>query len=183
MNTRMPPESPGATPPQDAAKDTIYMLRTVQQHQVQLSTLADSKANTLLSTSFVVLALVVGHLKASGFSLPLLILAVTTLLCATFAVLAVLPRGVADPIKPDAKEFNPLFFGHFANLEMDEFVARMRAIGGDTQAVHDAMARDIYSIGRLLHDKKYHYLRISYRIFLTGLLATLLGLIYTYTTN
>ena len=62
-------------------------------------------------------------------------------------------------------------------------VARMRAIGGDTQAVHDAMARDIYSIGRLLHDKKYHYLRISYRIFLTGLLATLLGLIYTYTTN
>jgi len=49
--------------------------------------------------------------------------------------------------------------------------------------VHDAMARDIYSIGRLLHDKKYHYLRISYRIFLTGLLATLLGLLYTYTTN
>ena len=183
MSQPTEPTSTGTGLPPDAAKDTIYMLRTVQQHQVQLSTLADSKANTLLSTSFVVLALVVGQLKASGFSLPLLTLAVTTLLCATFAVLAVLPRGVADPIKPDAKQFNPLFFGHFANLEMDEFVDRMRAIGSDTQAVHDAMARDIYSIGRLLHDKKYHYLRISYRIFLTGLLATLLGLLYTYTTN
>lgn len=183
MSVPLPPASAAATEATDAAKDTIYMLRTVQQHQVQLSTLADSKANTLLSTSFVVLALVVGQLKASGFSLPLLILAVTTLLCATFAVLAVLPRGVADPVKPEAKQFNPLFFGHFAQLEMDDFVTRMRAIGSDTQAVHDAMARDIYSIGRLLHDKKYRYLRISYHIFLSGLLATLLGLIYTYTTN
>jgi hypothetical protein len=179
-----PSQAPSAAAQaQDAAKDTIYMLRTVQQHQVQLSTLADSKANTLLSTSFVVLALVVGQLKASAFSLPLLILAVTTLLCASFAVFAVLPRGVSDPVKPDSKQFNPLFFGHFANLEMDEFVARMRTIGSDTQSVHDAMARDIYSIGRLLHDKKYRYLRISYRIFLAGLLATLLGLLYTYTTN
>jgi hypothetical protein len=176
----MSPHSGAGLTAKEPSRDMIYMLRTVQQHQVQLSNLADSKANTLISTSFVVLALVVGQMKASGFSLPLVIIAATTLLCACFAVLAVLPRGVADRPSPEAREFNPLFFGHFANLELEDFVSRIEAIGTDSRGVHAAMARDIYSIGRLLHDKKYRYLRYSYRIFLTGLLATLLGLVYTY---
>lgn len=167
-------------PDAPAAVDAIHLLRTVQQHHVQLSTLADQKANTLIGTCFVVLAIVVGQIKASGFSLPLLILAATTLSCASLAVLAVLPRGLHAPAGSD---FNPLFFGHFARMSVDEYVARLRDINTRNESVHEALSRDIYWIGRVLHDKKYRYLGYSYRIFLGGLLATLLGLVYTYFTR
>lgn len=163
-----------------AASDAIHLLRTVQQHHVQLSTLADQKANTLIGTCFVVLAIVVGQLKASGFSLPLLILALTTLACASLAALAVLPRGVGAGDSVAADSFNPLFFGHFARLDVNDYVARMRRLNERNEDVHDALIRDIYWIGRVLNDKKYRYLGISYRIFLGGLLATLLGLVFTY---
>jgi len=168
------------TPARPAASDAIHLLRTVQQHHVQLSTLADQKANTLIGTCFVVLALVIGQLKTGGFSLPLLILALTTLSCASLAALAVLPRGTRGPVDTGAASFNPLFFGHFARLDAEDYVARLRTIGEDNATVHDALARDIYWIGRVLHDKKYRYLGIAYRIFLGGLLATLLGLVYSY---
>ena len=50
--------------------EAIYMVRTMQQHHVQLSIMADQKANMLIGATFVVLTLAIGQSQSSSFSLP-----------------------------------------------------------------------------------------------------------------
>ena len=155
------------------ARDTIFLLRTTQQHHVQLSAMADHKASILIGACFVVLAILFGQMSAGGISIPIYTLSGTTLLSAFFAVLAVIPRGVATP--RDRRDLNPLFFGHFSGLSEEEFLEEMEKVCADDRTVHRAMSRDIYWMGRVLYEKKFRYLQWSYVIFIVGLALTLVG--------
>ncbi|MEM9246103.1 MAG: hypothetical protein AAGA67_10240, partial [Cyanobacteria bacterium P01_F01_bin.153] len=56
-------------------RETIYLLRTIHQNQTQLITLADQKANILISIVAVVITILSTNLDAiKRFSMPLLAL-------------------------------------------------------------------------------------------------------------
>ncbi len=151
----------------------IYMLRTTQQHHVQLSAMADQKASFLIAASFVMLTLLFRQIAIEGLSLSLMVLCVFTLSASLFAVIAVIPR--AKMPKFDLKSCNPLFFGCFAQMSEDEYLLRMREAMETDGSVYKTMSRDIYQMGKVLHDKKFRYLGYSYRIFIIGLIMTLLS--------
>jgi hypothetical protein len=71
-------------------------------------------------------------------------------------------------------EFNPLFFGHFTELSMDQYFKVVEDILENKSKVYETMVRDIYQIGQVLKKKKYKYLKLSYRVFTFGLLLSLL---------
>lgn len=149
--------------------EVIQLLRTAQQHHVQLSLMADHKANMLIGATFVVFTLAIGQSHASSFSLPLLILAVSAFCAAGLAALAVMP---ATKIRPGANP-NMLFFGAFSKLSEDEFKDRLLAENlGSQEKVYRTMMRDIYQMGVVLEKKKYRYLGFAYRVFLIGLSLT-----------
>src|SRR5688572_27248434 len=75
-----------------ASNSAIYLLRTTQQHHVQLSAMADQKASILMGAAFVVLTILVGQMENGGLSVAVVTLSVFSLLSALFAVLAVIPR-------------------------------------------------------------------------------------------
>jgi hypothetical protein len=147
------------------------LLRTTQQHHVQLSVMADTKANILITVSSIVLTLVLGKLDDNSLRPAMLTLGGFIVLSLVLAVIAVLPKYRPLRLKPGEElppHFNLLFFGHFAELPKERFLGmvaeKMKADG----SVYETMATDLYSIGYYLSRHKYFYLRLSYLFFLGG---------------
>jgi len=144
------------------------MLRTAQQHHVQLSALADQKASILIGACLVVLTLILGRAASGTLSPAIVVLAITAFLSAVFAVLVVIPT-TGQVAKGES---NPLFFGSFVHWTRQEYMKRLNHIIESDRDVYTAMMTDIYQMGQVLHRRKYRYLRVSYRLFLVGLLIT-----------
>ncbi|UXI67635.1 Pycsar system effector family protein [Tahibacter amnicola] len=154
--------------PERNTSDNI--LRTAQQHHVQLSAMADTKANIIITVSSIVLTLSMGKLTEPSLRLGVAILTVFTLTALLLAILAVLPKY--RPLRLTSSElpphFNLLFFGHFSELPRDRFIAEVAKLLQPDGSVYEAQAKDLYSLGLYLARHKYRYLRWSYLSFLTG---------------
>jgi hypothetical protein len=164
-----PPERRFAAVPERNTGDVL--LRTTQQHHVQLSVMADTKANILITVSSIVLTLVLGNLHNAALRPAMFTLGGFILVALLLAVIAVLPKYRPlrlDPDKPLPPTFNLLFFGHFAELPRERFLGEVaRAMKADG-SVYETMAIDLYSMGYYLSRHKYFYLRLSYLFFLGG---------------
>src|SRR6478672_2995404 len=68
------------------------ILRTTQQHHVALSTMADTKANIIITVSSIVLTLSIGKLDQPELRTSVIVLMGFTLLALLLAILAVLPK-------------------------------------------------------------------------------------------
>ncbi|HMB56547.1 MAG TPA: Pycsar system effector family protein [Arenimonas sp.] len=147
------------------------MLRTMQQHHVQLSVMADTKANILITVSSIVLTMVLGKLSDPDLRAAMLTLAGFILTALLLAVIAVLPKYRPLRLTPGAPlppQFNLMFFGHFAELPKERFLAEIAESLKADGSVYETMARDVYSIGFYLAHYKYRFLRLSYLFFLGG---------------
>ncbi len=154
------------------------LLRTAQQHHVALSSMADTKANIIITVSSIVLTISMGHVGDPELRPSVIVLGCFTLLALLLAILAVLPKY--RPLKlrgdePLPAHFNLMFFGHFSELTRERYLVEMaRALTPDGSPYH-VWSNDIYSLGTYLRRYKYRYLRYSYLFFLTGfVLASLL---------
>lgn len=152
-----------------------HLLRLLQQHHVQLSTMADTKASIIITVSSIVLTIGLSRLRDPDFRVALLVLSVFTMLALLMAILAVLPkfRGVKRLDGPLPPHFNLLFFGHFSGLSLDRYLEEMapRMMPG---RAYDTVLRDVYGLGFYLAQHKYPYLRLSYLFFLSGFVLAVL---------
>jgi len=148
------------------------LLRTAQQHHVALSSMADTKANIIITVSSIVLTIAIGRVNDPDLRMSMLVLAGFTLAALLLAILAVLPKyrplKVSGERLPDG--FNLLFFGHFSELSRERYLGEMaRALTPDGSPYY-VWSNDIYSLGTYLRRYKYRYLRYSYLFFLAGFL-------------
>jgi len=148
------------------------MLRTAQQHHVALSSMADLKANILITVSSIVLTMTIGRMNDPSLRVSVLTLTVFTLIALLLAILAVLPKYRALKVTGDElpSGFNLLFFGHFAELSRERFLEEVTRAMKPDGSVYSTMANDLYSLGWYLAHRKYRYLRYSYLFFLVGFL-------------
>ena len=149
------------------------LLRTMQQHHVQLSVMADTKANILITVSSIILTMILGQISDPNLRAAMITLAAFIFAALMLAVIAVLPKYRPLRLAPGAPlpaNFNLLFFGHFSELSKERFLLgiaeEMKADG----SVYETMARDVYAIGYYLAHYKYRFLRLSYLFFLGGFL-------------
>jgi hypothetical protein len=157
------------TPDRDYPVNAVHLLRTAQISQIQLSAMADAKANLLMGATLVIFTITVSQARRGTPPLPLLILGGAAFLAAICAVFAVLPRiGGKTP----KGEPNLIFFGTFTRMEEDEFVEQLMARLESDDKVYRTMARDIYQGGLVLQRRKYRMLAWAYRLFLLGLVAS-----------
>jgi len=149
----------------------IHLLRTVQNNTLKLSQMADQKASILMGAAFLVFSLAVGQAFAGRLTWSLGLLAVFAFLSALCAVLAVLPR-LSGSLPPGVRR-NKLFFGHFHDLDEEEWTADvLTELRGD-ETVFRTMLHDIYQNGQVLQRRKYRFLGYAYRLFVAGLVVTL----------
>ncbi len=144
-----------------------YMLRTTQQHHVQLSVMADQKANIMIASTSILLTFSFANFKQQNLFWGFLALFVFSFVALVMAVLAVLPRIGRTASGPK----NLLFFGDFCDMSLDEYSDTMDEIMQSDRSTYQAVVADIHALGTTLQDKKYRYLSLSYRWFLTGIVS------------
>jgi predicted metal-dependent HD superfamily phosphohydrolase len=160
------------------------MYRTTYRTHTNLSAMADSKANIMLSVNALIISILVSNLLPKlldEFSIKLLILAVlltaTCLGSMVFATLATRPKVTEGKVTKEAikqRRANLLFFGNFYNMPLDDFQWGVNEMLSDPEFLYSSMSRDLYFLGIVLA-KKYQYLSYCYNIFMIGLIVSLVA--------
>ena len=165
-------------PENRTAVDNI--LRVNHGNQMRLGLMADAKANIMITVTSIVFSVTVANLDNEVMKWPLLTFAFGCFLALLFAIFAIIPNTNYPQVK-GSKEidrespiFNPLFFGHFAHLDIHEYKEDYAKILMTDDGVYDSMAGDIYGQGKILALKKYKYLKWSYTSFLWGMSSAII---------
>ncbi|UCF01086.1 MAG: hypothetical protein JSV14_11940 [Deltaproteobacteria bacterium] len=156
-----------------------HLVRQTRMHHTQLSSMADMKANMLLTMASVVITLSIRyiaepHLKWA--TIVLIVFCLMTIGLATYAVMPKIPflvkRETADITKTPA--FNILFFADFVRLPYEEFEMAMEEVMNDPSLTYQVQIRELYTLGMFLAKKKYLFLRLAYITFILGAFASAL---------
>ena len=167
-------ENPFDEIPEDrTAVDNI--LRINVTNQMRLTVMADQKANIMITVASIVFSVTVANLDNEVMKWPLLFFAFGCTISLLAAIFAIIPQ-TGYPKKPgtneidrDSPSFNPLFFGHFAHIPIEEYKEDYAETLMTDDRIYDALAGDIYGIGTTLMNNKYKWLRRSYMAFLVGM--------------
>jgi hypothetical protein len=165
------------------------MFRVVPRNHLDLSALADHKANIMISTNALILSLAVGFLMSKLDTNPHLIIPTFILLgvccCAlVLAILATRPQVTSGTFTREdirQKKTNLLFFGNFHRSTLEDFDWGMKEMMRDREYLYGSMIKDLYFLGKVL-GVKYRYLRICYTVFMYGLIVAILAYIITFAT-
>lgn len=71
---------------------------------------------------------------------------------------------------------NLLFFGNFYKMNLPDYSAGMLQVMNDRDFLYGTLIKDVYAQGVVL-GRKYKLLRISYNIFMFGLIASVLAFV------
>ena len=153
------------------------MYRATYSSQVNLSSMADSKANIMLSVNAIILSISAANLFPKldtnpHLTVPTIILMAVCLSSLFFAIQATRPKiteGKSSLEDIKAKRSNLLFFGNFYKMPLEDYEYGMSEMLKDGDFLYSTMSRDLYYLGVVLA-KKYAYLRICYSVFLYGLI-------------
>jgi hypothetical protein len=160
-----------------------YALRTLQQSLVHFSSMADAKANIMLTVCSIVVTVSVTQWNTAYLRAPMIALSAFALVALVLAVFAAkpavhIPRGVNGRVDPRAPGLNLLFFSHFSSLSCEEYLDAMDEMLSQEFGLYESILRDIYNQGFILARKKYRLLGYSYLSFLAGLVFSVAILIF-----
>ena len=151
---------------------------------MELSAIADNKANIMISINSIILSVLVSVLirkleEYPHMTVPAILLTIVCLTTIVFAVLATRPnvsKGKFERMDIINKETNLLFFGNFHRMNLKDYQWGMKEMLQDADYLYGSMIKDIYFLGAVL-GKKYRLLRMSYTIFMFGFVLSILGFI------
>jgi len=175
-------ENPTASPdpaPQPAMgtkRGTETMLRSAYRVQMELTALADNKANMMISINAIIISIIIAAVAPKLDSnlwmlFPTIVILMGTLASVIFAILAARPRLHSESVRlSDLRHSrgNILFFGNFARMRPQEFLDGMEEIIGDQTLTYETMIRNIYDLGFVLN-RKYALLQSAYSTFMVAL--------------
>ena len=170
-----------------SARGVETMFRTSYRTNMDLSALADSKANIMISINGIIISIIIASISPKIDSNPWLLIPTSVLLLScmisiSLAVLAARPRLNSQIIDLESvrnNSANILFFGNFVNMREDDFITGMKELLQDNDRLYVNMMRDIYGLGSVL-EKKFRFLRSSYNVFMVGLITGVILFIGIY---
>ncbi|MEJ0102540.1 MAG: Pycsar system effector family protein [Bacteroidota bacterium] len=164
----------------DRGISTVF--RIMASNHANLSHMADNKAHIMISVNSIILSVVISllirHLdEHQNLVIPTIVLVTFCVTATIFAVLATRPnvsQGTFTREDIHHKKTNLLFFGNFHSMNLEDYDWAMKEMMGDKDYLYGSMIKDIYYLGVVLA-KKYKYLRVSYNIFMFGLIISMLA--------
>lgn len=164
----------------DRGIETLF--RVTSANHMELSAMADTKANIMISVNSIIISIIVTVLirkleEFPNYTLPAVLLIGTCLIAMIFAILATRPKvshGIINQDDIEAKKGNLLYFGNFHQMSIEEYTHGVQKLMGDSEYLYGSMIRDIYHLGIVL-SKKYKLLRQSYNVFMFGFVISVLA--------
>lgn len=146
------------------------LIRQTRAHHVQLSSMADLKANMVLTMASVVLTLCIRYLTDPRLFWPSMTLMGFCFVTIALAAYAAMPKvhTRAEDSEHHLTPTNLLFFGDFAHLTWEQYRDRMEEVLAKPGQVYEIQLKEVYTLGLFLEKKKYRYLRLAYVSFLLG---------------
>ncbi|MEM9719366.1 MAG: Pycsar system effector family protein [Bacteroidota bacterium] len=166
------------------------MFRVTYRVHINLSSIADNKANILLSINAIIISIVLSafveqrslDFGGAALAIPSGMLLVICLSTIVFAILSTRPQVNSGTFTRDdiiKKKTNLLFFGNFYRMDLDEYQWGINEMMKDSDYLYGSMAKDIYFLGKVLA-KKFKLLRIAYNIFMYGMIVVVIAFIWAF---
>ncbi|MCL7762479.1 DUF5706 domain-containing protein [Polaribacter sp. Z014] len=160
------------------------MFRVALKNHMTLSNIADTKANILLSVNAIIISLAMSNLipkldkpSNSYLIIPTIIFVLFTVVSIVLSILATRPnvtRGKFTKEDVANKKVNLLFFGNFHQMKLPDFEWGIQEMMQDREYLYSSLTKDLYFLGLVLN-KKYKILRITYAVFMTGIIVTVIA--------
>ncbi len=165
------------------------MFRVTLSNHTRLSDIADSKANILLSVNAIIISIILTAIipkldspNNQHLIIPTFILLIASVATIIFAILSTKPKITSGSFTKediDQKKVNLLFFGNFYKVKEEEYVWAINEMMKDGDYLYNTMIKDLYYLGLVLN-KKYRLLRITYTIFMIGLVVSVFAFILAF---
>ncbi|PSK93055.1 Pycsar system effector family protein [Taibaiella chishuiensis] len=161
------------------------MFRITSNNNQRLSDMADNKAHIMITVNSIILSAIISLLlgkinnKQDYLAIPtymILAVSVSTIIFSILATRPSLPKGTYTEQDLSEKKVNLLFFGNFYKMSLDAYADGMRQVMADRDFLYGSLIKDVYSQGIVL-GRKYRLLRISYNIFMFGLIIAVLAFV------
>lgn len=163
------------------SKGTINIIRTTLRNNIELTNIADNKANMLLSLNGIMISILVPLVLSNSdlvwkkyMYIPLIMFVLTCFSTMYISTMVLRPsnfENFKDKLL-DQTEFSPFFFGNFFKMEPQEFFNYLNESMGDKDKMKMYLAQDLYFVGKRL-GFKMQWVRIAFSIFITGIGGTL----------
>jgi HD superfamily phosphodiesterase len=158
------------------------MFRLTSRNHLQLSAMADSKANILISVNSIIISIIIGGLlksldKNDYLIYPTYLILSINVITIVFAIIALKPnvtKGKFTRKDIEEKNTNLLFFGNFHGMDRVDYRWGMMEMLNDSNYLYSSLIDDIYFLGKVL-GKKYRFLRWSYNIFMYGIILAVIA--------
>ncbi|WP_116790417.1 Pycsar system effector family protein [Flavobacterium psychrotrophum] len=165
------------------------MFRVTLGNHTRLSDIADSKANILLSVNTIIISIALSSLipkldspANAHLIMPTFIMMLFSTVSIVFAILSTRPKvNTSTFTKEDVanRKVNLLFFGNFHKMSLEDYDAAIKEMMMDRDYVYGSLVKDLYYLGLVL-DRKYKLLRITYNIFMTGIIVSVSSFVYAF---
>lgn len=160
------------------------MFRTTSGNNQRLSDMADNKAHIMITVNSIILSAVISLLlgkipKQEFLAIPtyfILGVSVATIIFSILATRPSLPNGIFTKKDIEDKKVNLLFFGNFYKMNLHDYSEGMWKVMEDREFLYGSLIKDVYSQGVVL-GRKYRLLRISYSIFMFGLILSVIAFV------
>ncbi len=158
------------------------MLRLTSDNHLQLSEMADGKANILISVNAiiisVILSVLVRRLEVDTYlTIPTILFLIVSVSTIVIAILATRPKISEGKFSDEDiinKKTNLLFFGNFYKASLDQYETAMHMMMADSDYLYGSLIKDIYALGVVLA-RKYKLIRLAYNIFMIGIVLSVLA--------
>ena len=168
------------------------MYRVQLKNHIELSAIADTKANILLSVNAIIISIALSNLipkldNPSNLFLvyPTLILMLFSVASVVLSVLSTRPKISNVAITKEMikeKKTNILFFGNFSKMSLKDFEWGIDYLMDNEDTLYNSLTKDLYYLGLVLN-RKYKLLRITYTVFMFGIIISAAAFIYSYYIN
>ena len=164
----------------DRGIDTMFRISS-NNHQA-LSQMADSKAHIMITVNSIIISVLLSVLfrsldKEVHLAIPVALLLVVNVITIVFSILATrpnIPRGSFSKEELNTKKVNLLFFGNYYRMNLDDFSDGMGRLMEDRDFLYSSLIKNLHQQGLVL-GSKYKLLRISYNVFMYGLIASVIA--------
>lgn len=163
-------------------KGVETMYKVALRNHVDLSSIADNKANTLISVNAIIISIVLSALFPKLDSNPFLFypglsILLFTIVTIILSILSTIPnvnnQGKVSRDQVSKGLGNLTFFGNFHKMELNDYEWSMNQLMNNKDYLYNTLSRDLFFLGKVLH-KKYKLLRYAYYSFVIGLLASII---------
>jgi len=167
--------------------ETLFRI-TLSNH-IRLSSIADSKANILLSVNAIIISISLSTIipkldnpKNAHLIIPTFIMLIFSVATIIFAILSTKPKvtkGNFTKEDIEEKKVNLLFFGNFYQMPLDEYETALHEIMEDRKYLYNSLIMDLYYLGIVL-EKKYRLLSTTYKIFMVGIIVSVIAFMIAF---